>query len=280
MDASGITFSFGRNWNDYVEEISDTNVTLAIRDIEYWLGQVRGKSVIDVGSGSGINSLSFCRLGAKSVRSFDYDPYSVKAAKKLRARHPAAHWTIEQGSVLDDEYIASLGTYDVVYSWGVLHHTGDIWHAIGNCSRLVARGGTMWIALYAKGPRYAKDLALKQRFNAASPLGKRVMIARKVLRKMASQVKHGKNPLAWNHTVNRGMNVYYDIVDWLGGLPYETAKEDEVVRFARKAGLVLERIEVKREGDLNQYVFRRAQAVRQSRRSARRSLPAQKIAAP
>ena len=36
-----------------------------------------------------------------------------------------AHWRIAQGSVLDKAYMESLGTFDIVYSWGVLHHTGD-----------------------------------------------------------------------------------------------------------------------------------------------------------
>lgn len=256
MAATDITFSFGRNWKSYLEGVSATEVSVAEQDLTNWLGSVRGKRVIDVGSGSGINSLSFHRLGAQSVHSFDYDKYSVEATRSLKAKHGNfPNWTIEQGSVLDADYVESLGTFDIVYSWGVLHHTGDMWSAIDNVIKLIAPGGTLWIALYVEGPKYARDLALKRRFNAAGPLGKRVMIARKVLRKMASAAKHGRNPLAWNRTVGRGMNVYYDIVDWLGGLPYEVADEDAVVRFARERGLVLERIKVMGEGDLSNYVF-------------------------
>ena len=257
--SSEITSSFGKNWIDYVKRVSESDIAIAMQGITEWLGKdgVRGRRVIDVGSGSGINSLSFCRLGAKSVHSFDYDPFSVEATKKLHAKEGGANWTIEQGSVLDTQYLLGLGKFDVVYAWGVLHHTGAMWDAINNCIGLVAPGGTMWIALYVKGPRYPKDVILKKKFNAASAFGKRIMIGQKILRKMASQVKHGKNPFAWNHSVNRGMNVYYDIIDWLGGLPYETANEDEVVRFLRERGLVLERIKVTREGDLNQYVFSR-----------------------
>ena len=256
MAAGRITFSFGKNWMNYLDVLSEDSVSTAEQDITEWLGSVRGKRVIDIGSGSGINSLSFCRLGAKTIHSFDYDPLSVEATRKLHAREGSpSNWTVERGSVLDLDYVQNLGTFDVVYSWGVLHHTGAMWDAIENSIGLVAPGGMLWITLYVKGPRYQKDLALKQKFNAASDFGKRVMIARKVLRKMASQLKHGKNPFAWNHTVNRGMNVYYDIVDWLGGLPYETAHEDDVVRFVRKRGLILERIRPMKEGDLSTYVF-------------------------
>jgi 2-polyprenyl-6-hydroxyphenyl methylase/3-demethylubiquinone-9 3-methyltransferase len=72
---------------------------------------------------------------------------------------------------------------------------------------------------------------------------------------MLSRLKHFQNPFAWNQKVGRGMNVYHDIVDWLGGLPYETATADEVVTFMRQRGFVLERIEVKSDGGCNKYVL-------------------------
>ena len=51
------------------------------------------------------------------------------------------------------------------------------------------------------------------------------------------------------------MNVYHDLIDWLGGLPYEVAGEDEVVVFCRKMNFILERIKVICEGACNIYVF-------------------------
>ena len=263
MSAEEITFSFGKNWGEFLDVLSESDIDLAVQDIRHWLGDVHGKTVVDVGSGSGINSLAFCRLGAKSVHSFDYDPLSVQATRKLKATKSGQNWTVERGSVLDDDYIESLGQFDIVYSWGVLHHTGSMWEAIEKCARLVKPGGLMWISLYAKGPLYQKHLALKKKFNASSQLGKRLMIGRKILRKMASAAKHGRNPLKWNHTVGRGMNEYHDIVDWLGGLPYETATADEVVQFTRRIGLVMERIRPTKEQDCSIYVMSRADARKQ-----------------
>jgi 2-polyprenyl-6-hydroxyphenyl methylase/3-demethylubiquinone-9 3-methyltransferase len=148
---------------------------------------------------------------------------------------------VEHGSILDKNYVRSLGQFDIVYSWGVLHHTGAMWEAVENCASFVAPGGVFWIALYEKGPRYAKDLALKKRYNAASKLGKRWLIGRWILRIMLGRLKRGQNPFTWNEQWDRGMNVYHDIIDWLGALPYEVASEDEVVMFARKRRFVLER---------------------------------------
>lgn len=243
-----------------METVRQEDVDGARRDIEHWLGadRVRGKTVIDVGCGSGIHSLAFQLLGAEMIHSFDADQYSVEATKVLwaGARKPEK-WTIAQGSILDKEYVASLGQYDIVYSWGVLHHTGAMWQAVENACRLVKPGGVLWIALYAKGPRYPKDLALKQKYNSASRLGKRCMEYRGIGRLVLSRLGHLRNPFAWNQKRGRGMDAYHDLVDWLGGLPYEVASEDEVVKFGRESGFVLERIKAQREGGCSVYVFSR-----------------------
>jgi SAM-dependent methyltransferase len=258
VTANPITFSFGENWKDFLKGASEAEFSSAAKDISTWLGPdaVSGKRVIDVGSGSGIHSLAFVRLGAKSVHSFDYDPNSVDATRTVHARAGSPpQWKVEHGSILDRNYVRSLGQFDIVYSWGVLHHTGALWEAMENCAGLVAPGGVFWIALYAKGPRYPRDLALKKRYNAASRLGKRWLIARRILRIMLGRLRRGQNPFTWNQEYGRGMNLYHDIVDWLGGLPYEVASEDEVVKFARKRGFVLERITALPEGACSIYVF-------------------------
>jgi 2-polyprenyl-6-hydroxyphenyl methylase/3-demethylubiquinone-9 3-methyltransferase len=261
MSAEEVTFSFGRNWTNFLGTVGVEEVERAEADIVEWLGPgaVRGKDVIDIGSGSGIHSLVFNRLGARRVHSFDYDPFSVEATKKLwTMRGEPEEWSVEHGSILDQEYLDSLGHFDIVYSWGVLHHTGEMWEAIRNCFGLVRKDGVVWIALYQKGPRYAADLALKRKYNSSSDFGKRLMVYRRILRIMLSRARHFKNPFTWNEKSPRGMNRYHDLVDWLGGLPYEVASEDEVVKVAAESNLILERIKVVDEGGCSIYVFRKA----------------------
>lgn len=258
MDKELITFSFGQNWQDYLKTISTHEMDSARKNIEEWLdtSSVSGKTVIDVGCGSGIHSLAFYLLGAEKLYSFDYDQFSVDATKALWEREgKPERWTVSQGSILDKEFIENMDKFDIVYSWGVLHHTGAMWDALEKCFMLVKPGGIFWISLYAIGPRYPQDLALKKKYNSSSSWGKRWMIYKRITVLMLSRLKHGNNPFTWNEKRERGMNVYHDIVDWLGGLPYEVAGEDEVLKFGRQHGLILERIKVKGEGACNIYVF-------------------------
>lgn len=253
-----ITFSFGANWKDYVGRISEAEIDGAMADIEDWLGRraVAGKTVLDVGSGSGIHSLAFHRMGARRIVSFDYDRLSVEATRTLWEKEGRpGNRTVSRGSVLDDEFVRTLGRFDVVYAWGVLHATGDLWRAVEQCCAMVERGGTLWISVYAKGPEYARDLAMKERFNAASVLGKRWTLWSKIARMMLSRARHRRNPFGWNENRARGMNVYHDLVDWLGGLPYEVANADEIERFCKKHGFVSTRKKVMSEGSCSIYVF-------------------------
>ena len=183
MTNSDITFSFGENWLDYIKNIGREEIENAKGDLEEWLGKeyIQGKNILDIGSGSGIHSLTFFLLGAKAIFSFDYDMNSVEATRKLweKAGKPA-NLTVTHGSILDKNFLETIGKgYDIVYSWGVLHHTGAMWEAIGNSISLLKPGGTFWITLYTKGSQYSKHLALKQKYNTSSKFQKKLMVTEK-----------------------------------------------------------------------------------------------------
>ena len=254
-----ITFSFGKNWNDYLKTVSDADIERSINGINEYLNteDVVDKTVIDVGCGSGMSSLAFYRLGAKSIFSFDFDEYSVKTTRLLWEKEgKPSNWAISQGSVLDiDEVLGKEKKFDIVYSWGVLHHTGAMLKAIDNCLKLVALNGKIWIALYQKGPKYLKHLKLKQVYNNANSIGKKIMIYRYIVKIMAFRLINLKNPFNWNERKGRGMSTYYDIIDWLGGLPYEVASENETLSIFRKLGFILEKINVANEGGCSNYIF-------------------------
>src|SRR5262249_43922399 len=127
-----------------------------------------GRNFLDVGSGSGLFSLAAMSLGAAKVHSFDYDPHSVACARELRRRFfpDSSQWTVEQGSALDGDYLTRLGQWDIVYSWGVLHHTGDMWNAFRNVRGLVRPRGRLFISIYNdQGDRSRRWTTVKAIYN-------------------------------------------------------------------------------------------------------------------
>jgi 2-polyprenyl-6-hydroxyphenyl methylase/3-demethylubiquinone-9 3-methyltransferase len=240
-------FGFGRNWQAFLTALNDDRIQHAEQSLVAMLGRERiaGRAFLDVGSGSGLFSLAAMRLGAAEVRSFDYDADSVACTAALRARYypDAANWTVEQGSALDRDYLASLGTWDVVYSWGVLHHTGAMYEALANVAPLVAAGGRLYIAIYNdQGVRSRMWRAIKREYNR-NAIERAAIIAAFVPYYVAGafvkDVLRGRNPRQRYHAHTRGMSHVYDWFDWLGGYPFEVASRDSIVQFYAAHGLTL-----------------------------------------
>lgn len=264
-------FGFGKNWQDYIRDLDESRIGRAeqsLRDMTDF-ESFAGKTFLDIGCGSGLFSLAARRLGAK-VTSFDYDPDSVVAAKGLKEKFfpDDSVWQIGRGDVLDPQYMADLGKFDIVYSWGVLHHTGNIHKAFDHAATAVRPDGLLCIAIYNDEGRYSRMwLGIKKLYNRLpnDRLKKAMVILIAALlevRMALSRILSLKNPLPkWkeqNSQSLRGMSVWHDYVDWVGGLPFEVAKSDEIFRFFRDRGFALENMTtVGRGHGCNEFVFRR-----------------------
>ena len=267
----GRRFEFGKNWQRFLSSVDEPQILEAVNSLKEKLEveSLDGKSFLDIGSGSGLFSLAARRLGAR-VHSFDFDPQSVACTTELRRRYfpNDQQWTIEEGSALDQNYVSSLGMFDVVYSWGVLHHTGRMWEGLTNAMLAVKPGGRLFIAIYNDtGSQSARWHWIKRTYNRMPYLlkpafallasvpdeGKAALRATLRLRPLdyvRSWTNYGQN--------NRGMSRWRDIVDWVGGYPYEVATPDEIFDFYRAHGFTLMKLHCGHVGlGCNEFVFRK-----------------------
>jgi SAM-dependent methyltransferase len=258
-------FEFGKNWSRFLGSVDDARIERAAVSLQKMLGveSLDGKAFLDVGSGSGLFSLAARRLGA-TVRSFDYDRASVACTRELKSRYYADdhQWLIDEGSVLDAEYLGRLGRFDVVYCWGVAHHTGRMWTAIKNLFPLVADRGLLFLAIYNDQGRASRAwLRIKRLYNRMPrflrPLVLLPCAARlwgpTLLRDLAT-LHPGRTWRAYRQ--ERGMSPWRDVVDWVGGYPFEVATPEAVVDFCQKAGFRLRQLKACGRGlGCNEFVF-------------------------
>ncbi|MDP3229885.1 MAG: class I SAM-dependent methyltransferase [Acidovorax sp.] len=255
---SGERFQFGENWSCFLAVVDEDR----IREAEATLLQtldlksLADKSFLDIGSGRGLFSLAARRLGAK-VCSFDYDPASVACTRERKRRYRAGDMDrcIDEGSVLDADYVKGLEQFDIVYSLGVLHHTGTMVKAFANAASALKPGGALSIAIY-------NDQGVVSRYwNYAKKVFNRWPLSRPFL-----ILLHAPNLLFLRFAVRlvlgrlqleRGMSMWHDMLDWLGGYPFEVAKPEVVLEFFLPRGLELKKLRTcaGRMG-CNEYVFR------------------------
>jgi 2-polyprenyl-6-hydroxyphenyl methylase/3-demethylubiquinone-9 3-methyltransferase len=235
-----VTFSFGKNWEAYLAKcFSEERVRISrewlLRFLE--LRDLKGMTFLDVGSGSGLSSLAAFDAGAERVLSFDIDPHSVATTTRARElRGSPANWDVLHGSVLDLPFLEGLGTWDIVYSWGVLHHTGRMWESIRNVASRVRPDGVFYTALYTTDPSSGHWTEVKKIYNAAGPFRKRMMEYGYVWRHLIRPNLFA--PFRIRRTIReykagRGMDYMTDVRDWLGGYPFEHARIEQVLHFGQ-----------------------------------------------
>lgn len=260
-------FGFGQNWRRFNKHrFTEERVLISQKHLLAFLGRktLADAEFLDIGCGSGLHSLAAFRAGAKRIFSFDFDPDSVEATRELHRRAGSpADWRIERGDVLDEAYVTSLGKWPIVYSWGVLHHTGDVWRGVRNAQSAVAPDGLLYLALYSADMADEATrnfwLGIKKAYNDASLLKKNRMLIWYMWEHMLNRDFKRVPELMRRYVeykYSRGMDLLTDARDWLGGWPMEYVPDQQVVDCL---GALSFRLEKMKTGEANtEFLFRLA----------------------
>jgi 2-polyprenyl-6-hydroxyphenyl methylase/3-demethylubiquinone-9 3-methyltransferase len=251
-------FSFGENWLDYSRLLDASRLQEAQESLQRLVDRDRldGLSMLDVGCGSGLFAIAAVKLGASRVVAIDCDANSVAATQRnvetlleppLRNRVDVRHEDILSSPEDHDRY-------DLVYAWGSLHHTGAMWRAVVNATNRCVPGGQVILAIYNRTWLSPAWLRIKRFYNRSPAAVRVVMVTAMTVVRAAVRAAQLKRPLS----SDRGMSVWYDAVDWLGGLPYECATHDEVCAFMATSGGQLVRSFSTTRSGCNEFVFRRS----------------------
>jgi SAM-dependent methyltransferase len=244
-------YEFGQNWKKFANELSAASIEQAALGLARLLPaeEISGRDVLDIGCGSGLHALAALRLGASSVTAIDIDEDSVATTRQVLSLHapPGANWSATVKSVFDLE---DMPQFPVVYSWGVLHHTGDMYGAIRCAADRVAPGGGLYLALYRKTPMCRLWRAEKWLYTNAPNWGRRSLEIGYVAAFRLAMAIQGRNfrDYVASYVRNRGMHWMTDVRDWLGGYPYESISKDEMLSFTQELGLLAIRLFCRRPG--------------------------------
>ena len=254
-------FEFGKNWKNFLNTITVNNIKLAKKDLLNFtnLKNFNKKTFIDIGCGSGLSSLAAKKLGAK-VYSFDSDPISIKCTKYLKSisYKNDNNWTIKRQSILNNNKIKKLKKFDIVYSWGVLHHTGNLFLALENTAALCKKGGILYLALYNdQGKKSNRWKMIKKIYTKNNIIIKKIIelaFSPFFLLKPFIKTLFEKDKILRR----RGMNNYIDYIDWIGGYPFEVSKPEEIFQFFFKKKFQLQKLKTCGGGHVNNlYLFKK-----------------------
>jgi SAM-dependent methyltransferase len=255
---SKLRFKFGKNWKNYLtvlnkKKINDAQISLK-KNLD--LETLNGKTFLDVGSGSGLFSLAAKNLGAKVV-AFDFDRDSVFCTNELKKKYykDSNNFEVFQGSILDKKFIITLGKFDIVYSWGVLHHTGNMWKALENILLTVKKNGLLYISIYNHQPLVSRYWSIVKRTYNQYAFSRPIWL---FLHFFYPTLPSILLRFFQKRKKERGMSVFYDLIDWLGGYPFEVATPKQIFNFFKNQNFTLLNLKTVGGGlGCNEFVFKK-----------------------
>ena len=254
-------FNFGKNWQSFSKTaLDDEKINQARNDFQNLFSgiELKDRSFLDIGFGQGL-TLNFAQEAGANVLGIDVDPDNMDALREVSKKFPKQKVPETRIiSILDEEFSdskISQTKYDIVHSWGVLHHTGKMYEAITNASDLVGADGYFVISIYNKHWSSSAWKWIKWSYNISPAIVQKLLIRFfYLIIYFAKLIVTGKDPL----TEQRGMDFLHNVVDWIGGYPYEYASSKRITKFVNKLGFETLRINPAYvPTGCNEFVFRR-----------------------
>lgn len=258
------TFKFGKNWKTFNLKSNLSHLEHSQKSLEDLIGKdvIRDKTVLDIGCGSGIHALSFLRAGAKYIKCLDLDPDAVDTTVNRLEVENSNKWSAQIANILDFKS-NSHEFFDIVFSWGVLHHSGNLMLAINNSAGYCKDGGLLVLAIYRKTSLCSFWKIEKKIYNIVPSYFQKMIDLIFACIFLFAKWAQGNTPRAFvkNYRLRRGMDFMTDIRDWLGGYPYESASPATIHNFLTVRGfkLIKSNIRDKQFGFLgsgcNEYIY-------------------------
>jgi SAM-dependent methyltransferase len=146
---SSFDFEHRRYWTARYLRISPQLVEAWLADVQLPREYFRGKTVLDVGCGSGRWTYAMASLGARVV-AVDFSDAAVQITREVTElmEGGAGQVTVIQASLFHLPFLPE--QFDFVVSWGVLHHTRDTASAFHTIAPLVRPGGQLYVMVYER----------------------------------------------------------------------------------------------------------------------------------
>jgi 2-polyprenyl-3-methyl-5-hydroxy-6-metoxy-1,4-benzoquinol methylase len=263
-------FDFGENWFNYSKQaLTPERIDQAKADLSIITKgiDIHNMRFLDIGFGQGLTLLNAAIMGAK-VTGFDINPKCVQAlelTRSLMTDMQDVEVKIVVGSILDEDVVSQVrqvggddtGKFDIVHSWGVLHHTGNMKQAINIAASLVNSNGYLILAIYNRHWSSPIWHFIKRTYCSSPKIIQRMAVwGMYPVIWVAKLLVTGRNPFRQQ----RGMDFFYNVVDWVGGYPYECASVVEVHALMEPLGFQKIRvITTEVPTGCNEFVYRRNQ---------------------
>ena len=230
-------FKFGENWKNFSNLIDNNRLKEAVTSLKKLTNKksLNNLSFLDIGCGSGLSSLAAIQLNCKKIYAIDQDEQSIKTTKKVLQKSRFKKVKVEKKDLFT---LNEKEKFNIVYSWGVLHHTGNMLEAIKKSTKMVSKNGILILALYKK-TKLCNLWKIEKYIYKSSPKVIQNFIKNLFifLFKLAMILKR-KNFSNYinDYKTKRGMDFYHDVHDWLGGYPYESISIEEISKIMDKFG--------------------------------------------